>query len=77
MEKSGFRMHDIVRSYIDRRGVSRKIVAANMGITESKLSLILNGKRRMTIEDYNDVCKAMAVDPRFFYDNTIDKSELN
>jgi hypothetical protein len=38
-----------------------------MGIPESKLSLILNGKRRMTVDDYESICRAMAVDPARFY----------
>ncbi|MEA4899291.1 MAG: helix-turn-helix transcriptional regulator [Christensenellaceae bacterium] len=64
------KMHDRVRTYIDDRCVSRKLIAINMGITESKLSLILNGKRRMTVDDYELICTAMAVDPRSFYSHT-------
>ena len=60
-------MHEKVRGYIEMRDLSQKIIAANMGISESRLSLMLNGKRRMTVDDYIDLCRAMAVDPRFFY----------
>ncbi len=44
-------MHERVKQYISDRGLSQKIIAANMGIPEPKLSLILNGKRRMTVDD--------------------------
>lgn len=60
-------MYERVRDYIDERGLSRRIIAANMGVTESKLSLILNGKRKLTVDDYESMCRAMAVDPARFY----------
>lgn len=60
-------MHERVKRYIGDRGLSQKIIASNMGIPESKLSLILNGKRRMTVDDYESICRAMAVDPARFY----------
>lgn len=60
-------MHERIRDYIEERELSRKIIAANMGVTESKLSLILNGKRRLTVDDYEALCRAMAVDPGKFY----------
>ena len=60
-------MHERVKNYITERGLSQKLIAANMNITESRLSLILNGKRRMTVDDYEMICRAMAVDPARFY----------
>ena len=48
-------MHERVKRYIGDRGLSQKIIASNMGIPESKLSLILNGKRRMTVDDYESI----------------------
>jgi transcriptional regulator with XRE-family HTH domain len=55
-----------LRQYIDGQGLSRKLIAANMNVSESKLSLMLNGQRRITVDEYFDLCKAMAVDPRQF-----------
>jgi transcriptional regulator with XRE-family HTH domain len=60
-------MYKRIKQYIDDRGLSQKIIAANMGETESRLSLLLNGKRRMTVDDYEAICRAMAVDPAKFY----------
>lgn len=60
-------MHERVRAYVDANGLSRKLIAANMHISESRLSLILNGKRRMTVDDYENICKAIAIDPAKFY----------
>lgn len=63
---SGTKMYRKLRDYVDGIGASRKIIALNMGITESQLSLMLNGKRRITVEDYLLFCKAISVDPRKF-----------
>ena len=60
-------MHQRVKRYIEERNLSQKLIAANMKIPESKLSLILNGKRRMTVDDYESICRAMAVEPARFY----------
>ena len=60
-------MHERVKRYVDERGLSQRLIAENMGIPESTLSRILNGNRRMTVDDYEGICKAMAVDPARFY----------
>lgn len=62
-------MHERLRDYIDTVGISRKLVSENAGITESQLSLMLNGKRRISVDDFEILCKAMSVDPKRFYYN--------
>lgn len=69
MPHSQKKMHEQIREYIQQHGISQKYVAINMGITESRLSLMLNGKRRITVDDYTDICRAMALDPRKFYND--------
>lgn len=61
-------MYERMRTYVTMNNLSRKVIAANMGISESRLSLMLNGKRRITVEEYMDFCQAIAVDPRKFYE---------
>ena len=63
-------MTEKVRAYIDEHGLCRKYIALNMGTSESRLSQLLNGKRRMTVDDYMALCQAIAVDPRTFYQST-------
>lgn len=62
-------MHEKLRQYIEINKVSRKLISENSGFDESKLSQMLNGKRRITVDDYVNLCKAMAVDPKRFYEN--------
>ena len=61
-------IHERVRNYILEMGISQKLIAENMKTSESKLSLMFNGKRRMTVDDYINICKAVAVPPTKFID---------
>ena len=60
-------MHERLSSYIDSRKVSRTLISITTDISESKLSLLLSGKRRITIDEYENICHAMAVDPSYFF----------
>lgn len=60
-------MYEKLRNYIDSGNISRKLVAQNADISESQLSLMLNGKRRISVEDYEKLCRAMAVEPARFF----------
>lgn len=61
-------MHVRLKSFIRDNGLSQRVIAMNMGITEARLSLILNGNRKMTVDDYLSICTAMAVSPQRFLD---------
>lgn len=61
-------IHERLRNYVDEQNISRKVMALNMGVSESKLSLMLNGKRRMTVDDFITACKAISVSPVRFLD---------
>ena len=52
-----------VREYIVGKNLSQKIIAENMKTSESRVSLMLTGKRRMTVDDYLAIFKAIAVSP--------------
>lgn len=59
-----------LRNYVDEKGISQKIMAENMHTSESKVSMMLNGKRKMTVDDYVRACRAIAVPPTKFLDET-------
>jgi len=58
-----------IRDYVSEKKLSQKQIAENMDITEPRLSLMLNGKRKMTVDDYINLCKAIAVPPTKFLNN--------
>lgn len=55
-----------VRRYVDEQGISRKQLAISMHISESKLSLLLSGQRRLTVDEYVQMCTALALPPGKF-----------
>ena len=58
-----------IKDYVTEKKLSQKQIAENMNITEPRLSLMLNGKRKITVDDYLSICKAIAVSPTKFLNN--------
>ena len=63
-------IYDKMRDYVVRNDLSQRVIALNMGIAESQVSLLLNGKRRLTVEDYLSFCRAISVSPTKFLPTT-------
>ena len=63
-------IYDKMRDYVVHNDLNQRIIALNMGITESQVSLLLNGKRRLTVEDYLSFCRAISVSPTKFLPTT-------
>ena len=63
-------VYETMREYVVANDLSQKVIAINMGITESQVSLLLNGKRRLTVEDYLCFCRAISVSPTKFLPTT-------
>ena len=60
-------IHERIRQYVDDIAqLSRKQVALNLGVSESKLSLMLAGKRKITVDEYENICAVLAVKPSRF-----------
>ena len=64
-------IHARMKAYVDEKGISQKLMAENMHTTESRVSMLLNGKRKMTVDDYVCACKAIAVPPTKFLEETV------
>ena len=59
-----------IRHYVDNVAqVSRKQLAQNLGKTESYVSLVLSGKRKMDIDEYVALCRVLAVKPTRFLED--------
>lgn len=50
-----------LKKFIDESGLKQKAIAEKSGISESKLSLILTGKRGCDVDEYARICKAIGV----------------
>ncbi len=50
-----------IKKYLEANGITQSHVSSKTGISTSKLNLALNGKRRMTFEEYELICGALNV----------------
>ena len=50
-----------IREYLEEIGVSQIFLSKKSGIPPAKLNLALNGKRRLTFEEYETICWALGV----------------
>ena len=64
-------IHERMKEFFISNNLSRKAIAANMRISESQLSLMLNGKRNVYMDEYLDFCNAVAVKPCRFFDDAV------
>ena len=62
-------MHEKLREYVDAHHLVQKKIAADMGISAPRVSLMLNGKRGITVDDYFDFCRALKINPVMFYES--------
>lgn len=61
-------VHQKVREWISAAGISQKSIAIDMGISESRLSYMLSGRRRMTADDFILICKVAHISPKQFFE---------
>lgn len=57
---------ELMSEYVKANGLSQKVIALNMGCSESQVSLILSGKRRLLLDEYLSFCRAISVSPTKF-----------
>lgn len=60
-------IHKKMKNYLTDHGLQQKFVAATMNISESRLSYMLNGGRRITIDDFFRFCETVGADPKTMY----------
>lgn len=62
-----------IKIRIDKMGLKQKYISEQMGMTESKLSLSLSGKRKFEAGEYANLCKIIGVPMNEFLDIEADK----
>ena len=74
---AAYRTHEVVmymsvasaiREYLKSHGIKQSFVAEKCGWSRQKLNCIINGKSRMTVEDYQVLCKSIGVSYEVFLD---------
>lgn len=59
-----------INQFIKENQIKNKFIAEKTGLSESKLSLILKGKRRCEINEYCSICMALNVPFNKFVNET-------
>lgn len=65
-----------VAEYIEKKGIMRKFIAKKTGMTNSKLSEIMSGKRELKADDLEKICNVLNVDPNKFVHVQTEEEEV-
>ena len=52
---------DDIKKYLNNNGIKQSIISEKTGISEPKLSMMLNGKRRIEVTEYFRICDSLGV----------------
>ena len=55
-----------IKTYLKETGRSQTYLCAQTGLTPTALSLALGSKRRLRLDEYCKICRALGVDTSFF-----------
>lgn len=56
----------LIKEYLNNTGRMQKYVSEKAGINPQHLTQSLNGKRKLSVEEYVAICKALDVGPETF-----------
>lgn len=59
-------LNSFIKQYLDDNGIKYTYVADEIGVAKNVFSSMLNGKRRITAEEYILICAAIKVDTKYF-----------
>lgn len=72
--------YEVLREAVRESGMQRKTVAARAGMTQSKLTKLLNGYQELTVRDFIAIARAISRDPSHLIsdkDVSVELSELH
>jgi len=55
-----------IRTYLKDTGRTQTYLCRRAGLSSTAMSLALGGKRRLRLDEYCKICKALDVEPGFF-----------
>ncbi len=55
-----------IAQYLEEQGIKQSWLAQKTGLTDNMISGILNGKRKMTADEFVRICKAIGKNPNDF-----------
>lgn len=61
-------MNEIIKKYIEEKGITEDYLAKETGISEEKINDICSGKIKIDVCDYVLICKALDISIEYFVD---------
>ena len=55
-----------VAQYVKEAGIKQSFISEKTGLSENVISLIFNGKRKMSADEFAKICKAISKAPNDF-----------
>lgn len=52
-----------IKKLIEMKGFKKKAIAEKMGYSENQFSALLNGRRKVSLEDIIQICNLLEVEP--------------
>ena len=68
------RIYEKLKKYIDEKGIKQTYISEKTKIPANTLNMILNGKRKLEVEEFEIICLALEIKPRLIM-NTIEERE--
>lgn len=66
-----------IKEYLEEKGITQTFISRKTGIELPKLNLALNGKRKITFEEYSIICGVLNVNTDFFLKPRLPKQTKN
>lgn len=60
-----------IKRYVVENGIKQSAIAKKANIREDTFSMILNGKRKISVDEYITICIAMGVSPMMFIQDLV------
>lgn len=57
-----------IADYMKENGIKQIFICQKTGLTKHCISTALNGKRKLSIDEYEKICKALNVPYGFFFE---------
>ncbi len=55
-----------IKKYLEEHGISQAFLAKKLCFSNTRMSMMINGKRKMTADDLFKICKILDVSPEMF-----------
>lgn len=59
------KVSEVIREYLSEKGIMQEYLVNKTSISSSKLSDVLNGKRKLTADEFIEIVIALGIDPNY------------